>query len=138
VNWLLGLIQPTLDLVFVAGSSWIPNQANPKAGRVMQFVDPIGTFVDAGLGIATFITGLVESGLANESDLQWVANAFQPLSSISLPLRSQLVLRPLLPWANWVIVVKEGFDATALLGAQLKWAWMPSKRSLGTAAVAGA
>jgi hypothetical protein len=138
VNWYVGLVQPALDMEFLAMSAWIAKQTNPKAGRVMQFVDPIGLGLDAFLGIASLISGLVESGLAGESDLQWVSNAFQPLSSISLPLRSSLVVRPLVEWINWVAGIKGGFTATALLGAELKWAWMPSKRSSGNVAVAAA
>lgn len=128
VNWLVGWCQPALDFVFLGISGSIDTE-RPKAGRIMQFVDPIGVVLDASLGVATLVTGLVESGLAGESELQWVANVFQPLSSITLPLRSKLVLRALLPWVEWVGGIKIAFDGISLLGSTFKWAWMPSKQA---------
>ena len=84
-NWIANWVPPAFDLVFSVLSVVLHKEG--KIGRVMQFVDPLGVFVDAAIAVGTLITGIVESAVAEENALQWSANIFQPLATISMPLR---------------------------------------------------
>jgi hypothetical protein len=126
-TWLLSPVQPVLDMLWMGATK----QAGPA--RVMQLQDPQGVLVDAGLGLASLVSGLIESGCLDENAAQWVSNILQPLSSIGLPLRSRLVLRRPGPWIPWILGIKFGLNAASLGGASLKWGWMPSKHEKGAA-----
>ncbi len=135
-NWIVNWVPPGADLLFALVST--AKRLGGKPGRVMQFVDPLGVYVDAGLAVATLVTGIVESALAEENALQWSANIFLPLGTATLPLRSEYVtqFKPLLPYLLALGISKGAFDSVSVLGATFKWAWMPSKRDQGPAAVA--
>jgi hypothetical protein len=135
-NWMINWGPPGFDFVFALLSVVLHNEK--KAARVMQFVDPLGVYFDAFLALGTLIAGIVESALAEENALQWSANIFLPLATISLPLRSRLVtqFKPLLPYLLWLAITKGGLDGISVLGSTFKWAWMPSKRVPGHSAIA--
>jgi hypothetical protein len=135
-NWIVNWVPSGADLLFALVST--AKRLGGKPGRVMQFVDPLGVYVDAGLAVATLVTGIVESALAEENALQWSANIFLPLGTATLPLRSEYVtqFKPLLPYLLALGISKGAFDSVSVLGATFKLAWMPSKRDQGPASVA--
>ena len=105
----------------------------------MQFVDPAGIYTDAAIAVATLITGMVESGVAQENALQWSSNCFLPWGTITLPIRSAAAVKfkPLGPYLIWLLPVKLGFDVISAGGGVLKLAWMPSLREARRSAAAG-
>ena len=56
VTWLLGPVQPVLDMLCMNRT------AKVGPAKVMQLTDPVGVFADASLGLASLLSGLVESG----------------------------------------------------------------------------
>jgi hypothetical protein len=135
-NWIVNWVPPAFDLGFAVLSKWLPQ--SKKSARVMQFVDPAGVFTDAAIAVATLITGMVESGVADENAVQWSSNSFLPWGTITLPIRSVAAVqyKPLEPYLLWLLPVKLGFDVISVGGAVFKFAWMPSLREARRSAVA--